>query len=35
MQEMKGLLQETSVAVAQSNADYRAADQRGAAAFGA
>jgi len=34
MQEMRGLLQETGAAVAQSNADYRAADQRGAAAFG-
>jgi len=34
MQEMRGLLQETSVAVVQSNAEYRAADQRGAAAFG-
>ncbi len=33
MQEMKGLLQETSVAVVRSNADYRAADQRGAASF--
>lgn len=33
MQEMKGLLHETSATVVQSNADYRAADQRGAAAF--
>ncbi|CAI9401208.1 WXG100 family type VII secretion target [Nocardioides sp. T2.26MG-1] len=35
MQEMKGLLHETSAAVVQSNAEYRAADQRGAASFGA
>ena len=34
MHEMKTLLQETSNAVHQSNAEYRAADQRGAAAFG-
>ena len=34
MQEMKTLLQETSVTVSQSNAEYRAADQRGAASFG-
>lgn len=33
MQEMKGLLHETSTTVVQSNADYRAADRRGAAAF--
>lgn len=33
MQEMKGLLQETSSTVARSNAEYRAADRRGAASF--
>jgi early secretory antigenic target protein ESAT-6 len=33
MQEMRDLLQETSTTVHQSNADYRAADQRGAASF--
>lgn len=33
MQEMKGLLQETGSTVVQSNAEYRAADQRGAASF--
>jgi early secretory antigenic target protein ESAT-6 len=33
MQEMRDLLQETSNTVHQSNADYRAADQRGAASF--
>lgn len=33
--EMRNLLQETSTAVSQSNADYAAADKRGAAAFGA
>ena len=33
MQEMKGLLQETSSTVVQSNAETRAADPRGAAAF--
>ena len=33
MQEMQDLLQETSTTVHQSNADYRAADQRGAASF--
>ena len=33
MQEMKGLLHETSATVVQSNADYRAADLRGAASF--
>lgn len=33
MQEMKGLLQETSTTVVRSNAEYRAADQRGAASF--
>ena len=31
--EMKGLLDETSKTVTQSNAEYRAADQRGAASF--
>ena len=31
--EMKDLLDQTSRSVAQSNADYQAADQRGAAAF--
>ncbi|MDN4161375.1 WXG100 family type VII secretion target [Nocardioides abyssi] len=34
IQEMRNLLQETSAAVSQSNADYAAADKRGAAAFG-
>ncbi|HYF74293.1 MAG TPA: WXG100 family type VII secretion target [Nocardioides sp.] len=34
MQEMKALLHDTSATVVQSNAEYRAADQRGAAAFG-
>ncbi len=33
MMEMKSLLQETSNTVHQSNADYKAADQRGAASF--
>ena len=33
MLEMKNLLQETSNTVHQSNADYKAADQRGAASF--
>lgn len=33
MNEMKTLLAETSAAVTQSNAEYRAADQRGAASF--
>ena len=33
MQEMKGLLQETSSTVAQANAENRAAAQRGAAPF--
>ena len=33
MNEMKTLLAETSTAVTQSNADYKAADQRGAASF--
>jgi WXG100 family type VII secretion target len=33
--KMKDLLHETSTAVTQSNAEYRAADQRGAASFGA
>jgi 6 kDa early secretory antigenic target len=33
MQEMRDMLQETSNTVHQSNADYRAADQRGAASF--
>ena len=33
MQEMRDLLHETSTTVHQSNADYRAADQRGAASF--
>jgi early secretory antigenic target protein ESAT-6 len=32
--EMRNILQETSAAVSQSNADYSAADKRGAAAFG-
>ena len=31
--EMKDLLDQTSHSVAQSNADYQAADRRGAAAF--
>jgi len=33
MQDMKNLLQDTSATVHQSNADYKAADQRGAASF--
>ncbi len=33
MNDMKLLLQDTSATVHQSNADYRAADQRGAASF--
>ncbi|NYD43662.1 WXG100 family type VII secretion target [Nocardioides panaciterrulae] len=33
IQEMKGLLDETSKTVMQSNAEYKAADQRGAASF--
>jgi early secretory antigenic target protein ESAT-6 len=33
MMEMKTLLAETSTAVTQSNQEYRAADQRGAASF--
>ena len=33
MQEMKSLLQDTSNTVVQSNAEYKAADQRGAASF--
>lgn len=33
--EMRSLLDQTSLAVHQSNADYRAADQRGASGFGA
>ncbi len=33
MQEMKGLLADTSATVHQSNAEYKAADQRGAASF--
>jgi early secretory antigenic target protein ESAT-6 len=33
MQDMKNLLADTSTTVHQSNADYRAADQRGAASF--
>lgn len=33
IEEMKGLLDETSRTVTQSNADYAAADQRGAEAF--
>ena len=33
MQEMKALLADTSSAVVQSNAEYRAADARGAASF--
>ena len=31
--DMKDLLQDTSMTVHQSNADYKAADQRGAASF--
>jgi 6 kDa early secretory antigenic target len=34
VREMRDLLEETGQAVHRSNADYRAADQRGAAAFG-
>jgi early secretory antigenic target protein ESAT-6 len=34
IREMRDLLQQTSNAVAQSNAAYREADRRGAAAFG-
>ena len=33
IQEMRNLLDDTSRTVHQSNADYRAADQRGAASF--
>jgi ESAT-6 family protein len=33
MEEMRHLLEETSRNVTQSNADYRAADRRGAASF--
>jgi WXG100 family type VII secretion target len=33
MNEMKDLLAQTSTTVHQSNADYKAADQRGAASF--
>jgi WXG100 family type VII secretion target len=33
IQEMKNLLAQTSTTVNQSNAEYRAADQRGAASF--
>jgi WXG100 family type VII secretion target len=33
MNEMKALLAETSTAVTQSNAEYKAADMRGAASF--
>jgi WXG100 family type VII secretion target len=33
MQDMRNLLQDTSNTVHQSNADYKAADQRGAASF--
>ena len=33
IQEMRNLLDDTSKTVYQSNAEYRAADQRGAAAF--
>jgi ESAT-6 family protein len=33
IQEMRNLLDETSRTVQQSNAEYRAADQRGAASF--
>ncbi|MGB0099704.1 MAG: WXG100 family type VII secretion target [Nocardioides sp.] len=34
MQEMKTMLAETSATVSQSNQEYMAADQRGAASFG-
>ena len=34
IQEMRDLLAETQVAVTRSNADYLAADRRGAALFG-
>lgn len=34
MHEMRGLIHDTSATVVQSNVEYRAADQRGAAAFG-
>ena len=33
IQDMRNLLEETSRTVHQSNADYKAADQRGAASF--
>ena len=33
MKDMKDLLQDTSMTVHQSNADYKSADQRGAASF--
>jgi hypothetical protein len=33
MQDMKSLLADTSNTVSQSNAEYKAADQRGAASF--
>ncbi|GCD89860.1 WXG100 family type VII secretion target [Nocardioides sp. LS1] len=33
IQDMRNLLEETSKAVYQSNAEYKAADQRGAASF--
>ena len=33
MQEMKALLAETGTTVSQSNQEYMAADQRGAASF--
>ena len=33
MQDMRNLLQDTSNTVTQSNAEYKAADQRGAASF--
>ena len=33
LQEMRNLLDQTSQTVRQSNAEYKAADQRGAAAF--
>ena len=33
MQDMRNLLQDTSNTVHQSNAEYKAADQRGAASF--
>ena len=33
MQDMKSLLADTSATVHQSNAEYKAADQRGAASF--